>query len=195
MTGPQHPLVLDYRAQVESAVRGLPPSIRAELVSDLSAHLDNSLSPSPTDADVEAALKELGDPDDVVAAAYEGLGAPSPTLPVASPLASQAATRAGAWGPVEVIAVGALTLGAFVLPFVGPVVGLAMAWVSARWSRREKLVATLLCLAPGLLLVPIVATATLFYSSHLFVLGLLAFLGPVIAAVYLSVRLTSRRDR
>lgn len=195
MTGLQHPLVLDYLARVESAARGLPPSIRAELVADLSAHLDSSLSSSPSEAAVDAALKDLGDPRDVVAAAYEGLDAEPRTAPVVpGPLGPQPSVAASPWGPVEVIAIVGLTLGAFLLPLLGPVVGLVMSWVSQRWTRRDKIVGTLLYLAP-LLLVPFVAAAALFSPAHLLVVGLIGFVGPLAAGAYLAVRLTSRRDR
>ncbi len=46
------------------------------------------------------------------------------------------------WGPVEIFAVLALTVGMVVVPVVGPIVGLVCAWVSTRWTRREKIVAT-----------------------------------------------------
>lgn len=46
------------------------------------------------------------------------------------------------WGPVEIFAVLGLTVGMFVVPVVGPIVGLVCAWVSTRWTRREKVVAT-----------------------------------------------------
>jgi MFS family permease len=52
------------------------------------------------------------------------------------------------WGPVEIIAVIGLTAGTFLVPVLGPLVGLVMAWVSDRWSRKEKVIATALTVAP-----------------------------------------------
>ena len=47
-----------------------------------------------------------------------------------------------------------LTAGAFVLPVVGPVIGLVCAWLSQRWTRREKIIATIwTCLAAVLVVV------------------------------------------
>jgi hypothetical protein len=196
MTGLQHPLVREYLTRVESAAVGLSPGIRAELLGDLSAHLDSSLRPGPTDEEVEAALTGLGDPEEVVAAAYEGLEVQPPAAPSASgPLPTQALSTASAWGPVEIIAVVGLTLGAFLVPLFGPILGLVMSWVSRRWTWRDKTVATLLCLAPAFLLVALVAIAAQVYLDHLLVLGLLGIVGPMIAGIYLVVRLTSRRDR
>lgn len=161
MTGLQHPLVQDYLARLDRAAAGLPPEIRAELIGDLSAHLDSALTPTSTDADVRNALQELGAPEDVASAAYDGLGggtpaSPPPPPPYAGPVPAAPMTGippAGPWGPVEIIAVVGLTAGTFLVPFVGPVVGLVMAWVSERWTKREKVVATVLCLLPVLALV------------------------------------------
>jgi hypothetical protein len=156
MTGLQHPLVQDYLARLDQAAAGLPPEIRSELVADLSAHLDTAVGPSSTDADVRNTLQELGAPEDVVAAAYDGLGsAAAPSLLLPPP--AVAPTPGGPvwptpppspWGPVEIIAVIGLTAGTFLVPFVGPIVGLIMAWVSDKWSRKEKVIATVLTVAP-----------------------------------------------
>lgn len=164
MTGLQHPLVQDYLARLDRAAVGLPPEIRAELVADLSAHLDAAVGPTSTDADVRNALQELGAPEDVAAAAYDGLEVGAPPPPPGPPSAAQAVapTPGGPvwpmpppspWGPVEIIAVIGLTAGTFLVPVLGPLVGLVMAWVSDRWSRKEKVIATALTVAPVFVLV------------------------------------------
>jgi hypothetical protein len=56
------------------------------------------------------------------------------------------------WGPLEIIAVLALTLGTFVVPIIGPIVGLVLVWASTRWTHREKKVATLLTVLPVIVL-------------------------------------------
>ena len=48
------------------------------------------------------------------------------------------------WGPLEIMAVLLLIVGAFVIPIVGPLAGLVCAWLSPAWTRGEKWVATLL---------------------------------------------------
>lgn len=176
MTGLQHPLVQDYLARLDRAGAGLPPEIRAELSADLSAHLDSALTSTSSDADVRNALQELGAPEDVAAAAYDGLGSASPpaaggpagptmptgptvpdgaTQPMTAPMAAPVPggpvwpmPPPSPWGPVEIMAVLGLTIGMFVVPVVGPLVGLVMAWVSDRWTKREKVVATALCVLP-----------------------------------------------
>ena len=63
--------------------------------------------------------------------------------------------RAGSpWGGLEIAAVVLLAAGAFVLPFIGPIIGLVLAWTSSAWTSTEKVVAT--AIASIGLLVPIV---------------------------------------
>jgi hypothetical protein len=153
MTGLHHPLVQDYLARLDRAAAGLPPEIRAELLGDLSAHLDGALGPDSTDVDVRNALQELGAPEDVAAAAFEGLGAP--VMQQAAPTPGPSVWPApppSPWGPVEIIAVIGLIAGTFLAPVIGPIVGLVMAWVSDRWTRTEKLIATVLTLIPVVVL-------------------------------------------
>jgi hypothetical protein len=149
MTGLHHPLVQDYLARLDRAAVGLPPEIRAELLADLSAHLDGALGPESTDVDVRNALQELGAPEDVAAAAFEGLGAP--VMQQAAPTPGPSVWPVpppSPWGPVEIIAVIGLIAGTFLAPVIGPIVGLVMAWVSDKWTRTEKVIATVLTVAP-----------------------------------------------
>lgn len=73
--------------------------------------------------------------------AYPPSSAPPAPYP-SSPYPS-GPTPTRTWGPVEIIAVVGLTIGAFVLPVIGPIIGLVCAWVSTQWTRREKIVATI----------------------------------------------------
>jgi uncharacterized membrane protein len=52
------------------------------------------------------------------------------------------AGTASRWGGLEIAAVLLLAVGAFVVPVVGPAVGLVCAWFSDQWTRAEKWVAT-----------------------------------------------------
>jgi uncharacterized membrane protein len=132
-----HPLAEEYLLRLDHASQALPPQDRAELMAELRSHLETGLPPGATDADVRNLLHELGSPEDIVAAAQ-----PEPSSPPASP---GAASR---WGTLEVIAVLALTVGTFILPVVGPLVGIVLVWVSTRWTRREKGIATGLTALP-----------------------------------------------
>ena len=65
------------------------------------------------------------------------------------------------WGGSELGAVVLLGPGSFVLPLVGPLVGLVLALSSQRWTRRDKTVAVALSVAPVVLLVVLYATVLL----------------------------------
>ncbi len=177
-----HPLVADYLNRLETAAAVLPLSRHTDLVAEIREHLTDALAGTGEGPDgegpdgeaaVRAVLDRLGTPDEIVAAETPGVGeeaAASAVRPLGQPAWAAAPTAWAAspgpvpggspWGPVEVIAVVGLTLGTFVLPVVGPLIGIACAWVSNRWTRREKVVATLWTLAAPLVLV-LVATAGL----------------------------------
>jgi uncharacterized membrane protein len=132
------PLAEDYLARLDRAAHALPPQDRDELLAELRSHLQAGLAPGATDADVLNFLAELGSPEEIVAAAQPEH---STSLPAAMPPASR-------WGTLEVIAVLALTVGTFVLPVVGPLVGIVLVWGSTRWTRHEKWIATALTALP-----------------------------------------------
>ena len=136
------PLAEDYLARLDRAAQVLPSQDRDELLAELRSHLQTGLAPGATDADVLNLLHELGSPEDIVAAAQPD--GPSPRAGASRP--------AGPWGAVEVVAVLGLTVGAFVLPVVGPLAGIVLVWMSARWTRREKGIATVLTALPVLTL-------------------------------------------
>jgi hypothetical protein len=143
-----HPLAEDYLRRLEHASWSLPGPERTELLAEIRGHLEAGLTPASTDADVRNLLDELGAPEDIVAAAQAspdgspltGMAGPAPQMPV-SP-----------WGAVEIIAVLALTLGTFVVPIIGPIVGIILVWGSTRWTHREKTVATILTVLPVIVL-------------------------------------------
>jgi hypothetical protein len=137
--GLNHQMVVAYldRVAVAAAAQGLPAGRRAELLAELEAHLAEALGPAPDAAAVRTALDRLGEPEEIVAAER---------WPAAQP------SRPSVWGAGEVLAVLALTVGGLVLPVVGPLVGLALAWASPRWTRPEKVVATVICALPSVAL-------------------------------------------
>lgn len=142
-----HPLAEDYLARLATAAQSLGPHERAELLAELRSHLETGLAAASTEADVRNLLEGLGSPEDVAAAALAETDAPAPSAPPAD-----GPEAASPWGTVEILAVLGLTVGAFLLPVVGPLVGLVLAWISARWTRSEKVVATVLTLLPVLVL-------------------------------------------
>jgi len=167
-----HPLVADYLHRLETAAAVLPATRRGDLVAEIREHLTDALAGTEQGADGEAAVRavldRLGTPDEIVAAEGAGGGGEPPASaiqpaapPSWRPNPPGPAPGRAVWGPVEVIAVVGLTLGNFVLPVVGPVIGLACVWVSSQWSRREKVVATLWGLAAPIVLALLAMAALL----------------------------------
>ena len=160
-----HPLVADYLSRLDVAAAVLPTSRRTDLVAEIREHLTEALAGTDQGPEgelaVRAVLDRLGTPDEIVAAetAAGGEGPPlSALLPVIGSGGTAPPPGRSVWGPIEVFAVVGLTVGNFVLPVVGPLIGLVCVWVSSQWSRREKVVATLWAVvAPFLLLLAMMA--------------------------------------
>lgn len=143
--GLDHPLVADYLGRLDLAAQGLPPGRRGELLEEIRAHVADALATVGNDETaVRAVLDRLGDPEDIVGAESDERPPPvRPPVPNGEPVAGPAsASMRPVWGPLEIVAVAGLTVGAVVVPVLGPLVGLVCAWASDRWTRREKVVAT-----------------------------------------------------
>lgn len=181
VVGLDHPLVADYLRRLDEAAASLSAGRRGELVEEIRAHVGEALAAIGDDEpSVRGVLDRLGRPEDIVAAERDSLLS-EPVLPQAPagpqsygqqpvwgpPPASPAppyAPRPSLWGPLELVAVLGLTVGSFVVPVIGPIVGLACAWASQQWDRREKIIATLLtALTP---LVIVLAGAGLFVTRN-----------------------------
>jgi hypothetical protein len=59
-TALDHRLVRDYLRQLDAAMRGWPGQRACDLREQITAHLDEALPPDASDADVAAALRQLG---------------------------------------------------------------------------------------------------------------------------------------
>lgn len=158
-----------YLERLERAGTALEPQRRAELVAEIADHIDEARArgEAGTPAQLQALLERLGPPEDIVAAAWETVdsrradfaagaarstappGPPWPAagvsygLPGGPPPATASPSR---WGGLEIAAVVLLCIGGFIVPFVGTIVGLVLAWISPAWSTAEKWVATGLAL-------------------------------------------------
>ena len=75
-------------------------------------------------------LDRLGSPESIVVAE----AGPSS---IADPDRRPGARPARGWGALELVAGLLLTIGMFVLPVLGPLLGLGLAWLSSYWSTRE----------------------------------------------------------
>jgi hypothetical protein len=146
--GAADPLVTDYLTRLSAAAAALPPDRRAELMAEISEHIDAARAAgAPGDeAALRTVLDRLGEPTEIVAAAAADLP-PPPAPPMAFPLPPR---RAGLG--LETAAVILLTLGSFI-PVLGWLVGAVLLWCSPRWRPGEKLLGTLVVPGgPGVLL-------------------------------------------
>jgi uncharacterized membrane protein len=150
------PLVRDYLGRLQAAAWPLSADRRSELVGEVREHIESALGSAGRrdEVTVRNILERLGPPEEIVAAEVDG--EPVAAQPMLAPGAAQAAApeaRPSPWGALEVIAIILLTAGAVLLPFVGPIMGLVLVWLSTRWTTREKAIATVIVLV--LLILPL----------------------------------------
>jgi hypothetical protein len=155
-------LVRDYLGRLEAAAWRIAVDRRAELVGEVREHIATALAEAGRRDEliVRNILERLGPPEEIVAAE----GEPDAAAPawVATPPTGPNAAREP-WGAVEIAALLMLTVGAVLVPFVGPSLGLVFVWLSARWTQRQKLVATAIVLT--LLVLPVLLLVTVSGSA------------------------------
>jgi uncharacterized membrane protein len=157
-------LVRDYLGRLEAAAWPLPAERRSELVSEVREHIDSALTEAGRRDEVTTrnVLERLGPPEEIVAA-EAATDRPAGWMPPHTHLAE----RSG-WGLTEVGAILLLTVGAIVLPIVGPLLALLFVWMSDKWTTRQKWIATgiviVLLLLPVLLLLG-VSAGSMTYGS------------------------------
>ena len=149
MTTTVDDLLQDYLGRLDRAAQRLPADRRDELLSKIREHPDGARAAGAAadEAAVRTLLDRLGEPEEIVASASEDVLAAVPS----------SYTPAGTG--LETAAVVMPTVGSLV-PIVGWLVGVALLWMSSRWTLRDKLLATLVTPGgPGLvLLVGLVVT-------------------------------------
>jgi hypothetical protein len=150
-------LIADYLRRLSAAAGGLPADRRDELVSEIAAHIAEARAAGPPPGidpaeHIRDVLSRLGEPDDIVRAAWPADGedaAAGPPPPGAG--AGWAAGAApggpgGGWrgglGAHEITAVILLLIGGF-LAGIGWIVGVILLWTSPRWRTRDKWLGTL----------------------------------------------------
>ena len=138
------PAVRDYLEALDGAAAGLDPDRRADLIAEVTEHIDLALSEadSTDETTVRGILERLGAPAEIVAAETGASAIDRPRLALTT----------------EQRAVLMLLLGSVVLPFVGPILGLWMMAGSARWTLTQKRTASLIVVTflvlPTVLLLP-----------------------------------------
>jgi hypothetical protein len=189
MTTGTDALILRYLQDLESQLGDLPADRRQELLDEVAEHIAAAraaLEPE-TEAGVRTVLERLGEPAEIAAEARDRFGVPPAPPDAPTP-----------W--LEIIAIVLL-----VIPFLGWVVGVILVWLSRIWSTRDKLIGTIgglswvlaglgtISISAGSRPVgspaPLGPTETNLLEVALFVLP---FVLPVVAAIYLGLRLRGR---
>jgi uncharacterized membrane protein len=156
------PLVRDYLSRLAAAAWPLPAERRSDLVGEVREHIESALiaAGGHDEVTVRNVLERLGAPEEIVAAEAEpGIaGAPAatgtPALADTPAPAPRPVAAVSPFGGMEIVALLLLTVGAVILPVVGPLTGLMLVWLSPRWTTREKAIASVIVLV--LLILPIV---------------------------------------
>ena len=182
--------IRDYLAALDAAAAPLDLERRAELVGEIREHIDLALSEagSRDESTVREVLERLGSPGEIVAAEI-GTASVVDDARSAPERTGEAHRRRLS---VETRALLWLTIGAVVLPFIGPAIGLRVAAGSRRWTLTQKRTAiaifVVLSAMPFFLLVP-----AAFAGEFMWIVGSGGFslpfvpLGGIVAAAYLVV--------
>jgi uncharacterized membrane protein len=122
-------LIEDYLRRLRTTARRLPRKSREDLLAQVRAHIAEARAAGETDSEVVTRnlLERLGDPGQIVAAA--GAEAPGESRP--------------RLGGMEIVALILLLIGGVIF-FIGWFVGAVLLWASPRWSRRDKVLGTLI---------------------------------------------------
>jgi HAAS len=125
MTYNPEPEIKHYLKRLSKAARDLPRARRRELVSEIEQHIRETLIETPVESQAEmlTLLDRLGAPEEIAAAAS------------GQPEAIRSTT-------METWAIILLLLGGFVF-LVGWLAGVVLLWSSNLWTRRDKIIGTL----------------------------------------------------
>ena len=139
--------VREYLAQLESALADVQPEVRGDIVAGIREELDGLDAATAT-----ARINDLGDPAFIAAEARS-------EMPIAEPTAAPSDLPPGR--TLSIVAVLVLIIGSFVIPVVGPLIGLIWVSFSNAWSRREKLFAWLAPIMTAVVVTVVVGVTTL----------------------------------
>ena len=182
-------LVLDYLAALWAAAEDLSPETRDELMTAAADYI----ALRRADTEPEYVLRLLGPPEALAAAARRGRIPLHVTGPLTPPPPPPPARASGSRVP-EWTAVLLLTVGAVLLPVIGPVAGLLVMTGSPRWTGSQKAAAAGVAIGTGLLGLMFGLALAIAGVAELgvFVAYLAAVAGPVGAGLTLVPGLTDR---
>jgi HAAS domain-containing protein len=127
-----------YLNRLEAELADLPRGRRRELVGEIRTHIEEAQAQLAADdeAGFLTVFERLGDPAEIAAEA-----------------GSRGKRARGRVGGRELLTVVLLLVGGVLVPLVGWIVGVVLLWASEVWTRREKVLGTLVI--PGGLLLPV----------------------------------------
>ncbi len=186
-------LVLDYLAALWAAAEDLAPEVRDDLMTAVADYI--ALRRTSAEDGAEYVLRLLGPPESLAAAARRGRMPAHVVAPMPPPAAlpPPAAPVSGA----EYAAITLLTLGAFLLPVVGPVAGLLLMAGSPRWTAMRKVTASTVAVGTAAFgaVVGFVLVVVGGEAAGLFLAWCAAVAGPIGAALTLIPSLSERGHR
>ena len=149
MTGQTSNAVKTYLARLDTALVGVDPDVRFEIVSGIREELAGL-----DDQAASARIAEMDDPALIAAEARAEMPPPpaAPAPAVAEPVPGRA---------FSIAAVLVLIIGTFVVPILGPLVGLVWVGMAKAWTRREKIVAWVRPFSAGLIVLALSFVASL----------------------------------
>ena len=178
-------VVRRYLGELNRTLAGVPDDVRQGIVAGVAEELEG------LDAVAAASrIESLGDPAFIAAEARAearaGAGAaPSPSA------ANLAPSRASEERWYVVVTALLLEFGGLLVPLAGWVAGIMLLWASALWTRGEKLVATIVPPAVGVVLFSGFAIGGSGVAWwHALVLGAIA--GPALASIVIGIILSRR---
>jgi len=177
-------VVRDYLAELDRELAGVPDEVREGIVTGIAEELEGLDAAAAT-----SRITTLGGPAFIAAEARAGAeprsaGSRSTAVALAPPRAS-----AQRW--YVVVTAALLYFGGLVVPLAGWVVGIMMLWASPLWTRNEKLIATIVPPAVGVLLFGIFAIGgSGFPWWHALLFG--GLVGPIVASFVIGVILSRR---
>ena len=176
-------VVRRYLGELNRTLAGVPDDVRQGIVVGVAEELEG------LDAAAAASrIESLGDPAFIAAEARAEARAGAAPNPSAAKLAP---SRASEQRWYVVVTALLLEFGGLLVPLAGWVAGIMLLWASPLWTRGEKLVATIVPPAVGVLLFSSLAIGGSGVAWwHAVVLGALA--GPALASIVIGIILSRR---
>ena len=176
-------VVRSYLGELDRTLAGVPDDVRQGIVVGVAEELEG------LDAAAAASrIESLGDPAFIAAEARAEARAGAAPNPSAAKLAP---SRASEQRWYVVVTALLLEFGGLLVPLAGWVAGIMLLWASPLWTRGEKLVATIVPPAVGVLLFSSLAIGGSGVAWwHAVVLGALA--GPALASIVIGIILSRR---